>query len=218
MSPIHPPLPLVALAALSLALCACPTTSWSASQHYDIHPVHTRIAFQLSHAGFSRPIGSFSKPAGTLDFDPADWTTAKVSVRVPVATLDLGDASWQRKILDPTFFNSSKFPEARFESTSVRPLSANSAQVLGNLTLHGVTRPVSLKVTLNALKRHPLTLKKTAGFSISGTILRSDFGMGAWKSVIGDEVQLIIEAEATRSHDATHPDDDKTQDSDAPAQ
>ncbi len=201
-----------------IALFAFPLPAWAASQHYELDPVHTRIAFQISHAGFSKPIGTFSKPSGTLDFDPSDWTSAKVSVRVPLATLDLGDASWQRKILDPTFFNASKFPEARFESTQVRPASANSGQVLGNLTLHGVTRPVTLKVTLNALKRHPLTLKRTVGFSLTGTISRSEFGMGAWKSVVGDEVQLVIEAEATRSHGPADPNADANEDAHATAQ
>jgi polyisoprenoid-binding protein YceI len=73
-----------------------------------------------------------------------------------------------------------------------------TATVTGDLTLHGVTRPLTLQVTLNALARHPLTRKRTAGLSATGTLRRSEFGMDAWKNVVGDEVRLIIEAEAIR--------------------
>lgn len=75
----------------------------------------------------------------------------------------------------------------------------NHAKVTGNLTLHGVTRPVTLDVTLNALKRHPLPpFRRTAGFSATATLSRAEFGIDAWKSMIGDSVELRIEAEAVR--------------------
>ena len=171
--------------------------------NFALDPVHTRLAFQISHAGFSNPIGTFSGVTGTLSFDEDDWTSARLEVHVPIATLNLGDADWQGKILDPTFFNVKKFPEAVFISTHVEPKGEHGAQVTGDLTLHGVTRPVTLTVTLNALKRHPLTFKKTAGFSATATLSRKDFGMDAWESFVGDEVQLIIEAEAQHSKEAT---------------
>ena len=165
-------------------------------RHYRLDPVHTRIAFQVSHAGFSNPIGSFSKAKGTLDFDPDDWSTARVSVEVPIATLDLGDADWQGKILDRTFFDAGKYPSARFVSTKVERGAGNHARVTGDLTLHGVTAPLVLDVDLNALKRHPLTLHRTAGFSAKGTLSRKAFGMDHWERVVGDAVTLVIEAEA----------------------
>ena len=176
-------------------------------ESYTLDPVHTRVAFQVSHAGFSNPVGSFSGTTGTLEFDDKDWTGARLSAQIPIATLELGDDEWQKKILDRTFFDAEKFPEARFVSTRVEPTGATTANVTGDLTLHGVTRPVTLAVTLNALKRHPLTLKRTAGFSATATLSRKEFGMAAWKSVVGDEVRLIIEAEAVRSReDADAPD------------
>lgn len=185
---------------LSAALLACGAAA-AKPETYTLDPVHTRVAFQVSHAGFSNPVGSFSGTTGTLEFDDQDWTGARLSARIPIATLDLGDDDWQQKILDRTFFDAEKFPEARFVSTHVEPTGDNTANVTGDLTLHGVTRPVTLAVTLNALKRHPLTLKKTAGFSATATLSRKEFGMSAWKSVVGDEVRLIIEAEALRSRD-----------------
>lgn len=185
------------LAALCLA-CLPLAGAWAAQATYALDPVHTRVAFQVSHAGFSQPVGTFSRVEGRLLFDPDDWSTAQLSVRIPVATLELGDADWQGKILDRTFFDARRFPDASFVSTRVEPTGPNTATVTGDLTLHGVTRPISLQVSLNALKRHPLTRKRTAGFSATGTLRRSEFGMDAWKNVVGDEVRLIIEAEAIR--------------------
>lgn len=172
----------------------------AASDSYRIDPVHTRVAFLISHAGFSNAIGTFAGSHGTLEFDPDDWSAAKVDVTIPIASLDLGDAKWQGKILDATFFDAKKFPEAHFVATHVEKTGDDSAKITGDLTLHGVTRPVTLDAKLNALRRHPLTFKKTAGFSATATLSRKDFGMDAWKSVVADEVHLLIELEASRAH------------------
>lgn len=165
---------------------------------YVFDPVHTRVAFQVSHAGFSDPVGTFSRIEGELTFDEADWSSARLKVRIPMTTLELGDADWREKILDRTFFDAKKFPETVFESTKVESTGSNTAKVTGDLTMHGVTRPVTLAVTLNALRRHPLTFKKTAGFSATASLRRSDFGMTSWKNLVGDDVRLVIEAEAVR--------------------
>lgn len=170
-------------------------------EHFQIDPVHTRVAFQVSHAGFSNPFGSFSGVTGELRFDPRDWTSAELQVRIPLASLDLGDAEWQRRILDRDFFDARRAPDARFRSLRVERLNATRGRLHGELTLLGVSKPVTLEFTLNALKRHPLPpFRRTAGFSATGSIRRSDFGMDAWKSLVGDEVRLIIEAEAVRDH------------------
>jgi polyisoprenoid-binding protein YceI len=189
---------LVVLAAI------CPLAGVAAkTESFQLDPVHTRVAFQVSHAGFSSPIGTFSRTTGALDFDEKDWSSAHLDVSIPLASLELGDAKWQEKILDSTFFDAKKFPQAHFVSTRVESTGEHSAKVTGDLTMHGVTRPVTLNVTLNALKRHPLTFKRTAGFSATATLSRKDFGITAWKSVVGDEVRLIIEAEAVRGGDET---------------
>jgi polyisoprenoid-binding protein YceI len=184
--------------ALTLALAAGPARA----ERFAIDPVHTRIGFQVSHAGFSWPLGSFSGASGVLDFDRADWANARVEVKFPIASLELGDKVWQGKILDPTFFDAKQFPEARFVSTRVQATGNNTADVSGELSLHGVTRTVLLHVKLNALARHPLSFRRTAGFSATGTLSRKDFGIDNWSKVVGDEVRLILEVEATRDRDA----------------
>ena len=183
---------------LPLALTALLAAAPARAERFAIDPVHTRVAFQVSHAGFSSPIGSFSGAQGTLDFDREDWRGARVEVRIPVATLELGDADWRRRVLDRTFFDAARFPEARFVSTQVEPRGADAALVSGDLTLHGVTRPIQLQVRLNRLARHPLTFRRTVGFSATATLSRKDFGMDNWRSLVGDEVRLLLEVEATR--------------------
>ena len=186
---------------LALGLWLVAGAAQARPEHYRLDPVHTRVAFQISHAGFSHPLATFSKVEGELQFDQADWSSAKLDARIPVATLELGDADWKAKILDRTFFDAARYPLAHFVSTKVEAVDATHARVTGDLSLHGVTHPVTLEVTFNALRRHPLTFKRTAGFSATGTLRRSDFGMDAWKSVVGDEVTLIIEVEAQRGGD-----------------
>lgn len=211
-------------AALRLALAVAGVLATGASMasqaRYAFDPVHTRVAFQVSHAGFSHPVGTFSRIEGELTFDEGDWSTARLKVRIPISTLELGDADWREKILDRTFFDAKNFPEAVFESTKVESTGANSATVTGNLTMHGVTRSVTLGVTMNALRRHPLTFKRTAGFSATGSLRRSDFGMTSWKNLVGDEVRLVIEAEAVRTaaDGDGRKDDDAKGGPDAPAQ
>jgi polyisoprenoid-binding protein YceI len=164
-----------------------------------VDSTHTRIAFRVGHAGFSRALGTFSRPTGTLRFDADDWSTAHLELAVPVATLDLGDAEWNGKILDGTFFDAGKLPQATFASTAVEKVDDTHLRVRGELTIHGVTRPVEFTATLNALKRHPLTLRRTVGFSAVLEVSRTEFGVGAWKSAIDDRVEILVELEAVRA-------------------
>jgi len=128
------------------------------AERFAIDPVHTRVAFQVRHAGFSSPIATFSKVSGVLEFDKEDWSKAPVDVRIPIDTLDLGDEKWQGKILDPTFFDAKKFPEAHFVSQKVEAKGADAAEVTGDLTLHGVTQAVGLPGKLNQPAPHPATV------------------------------------------------------------
>lgn len=171
----------------------------AALESFDIDPVHTRVAFMVSHAGFSNAIGTFSGSTGQLQFDENDWSQSSVSVSIAIASLNLGDADWQNKMLDGTFFDADKFSTARFVSQRIEKLSDNKGIAHGVLTIRNISQPVSLDFTLNLLKRHPLNFKRTVGFSATATLSRKAFGMDAWKSVIGDEVKILIELEAAKA-------------------
>jgi len=176
---------------------------------YALDPVHTRIAFAIDHAGFSKALGTVSGSTGTLRFDPADWNGAHVEVEIPLARLDLGDDAWNRATLARNLLDAGEHPVAKFVSTRVEPVDATHAVVHGTLTLRGVARDVALDVALNAAKRHPLPpFRRTVGFSATTAISRADFGITAWKSVIGDRVELRIEAEATRARAAGEDEDE----------
>lgn len=190
-------------AAMLMLAVACAGSQASEPQAYALDPVHTRVLFAVEHAGFSQALGTVSGSTGSLLFDPDDWCSARLEVSVPLTRLELGDARWNAATLAANLLDGERHPHAYFVSSTVEPLDRQHARVCGELTLRGVTRPLCLEVTLNALKRHPLPpFRRTAGFSATATLSRSDFGIDAWKSVIGDRVELRIEAEAVRDDEA----------------
>ena len=183
--------------ALLLALLAAPAAVFAQAARYAIDPVHTRVMFELSHAGYSQAIGTVSGSTGTLVFDPVDWGHARVAVSVPVSRLDLGDDKWNRAALGRNLLDGDDHPTASFVSTRVEPVDATHASVFGTLTLRGVARDVKLDVAFNQARRYPLPpFRRTIGFSATTTISRKAFGIDAWPTVIGDSVMLRIEAEA----------------------
>lgn len=203
---------MLALLALApgLALAAPPET-WS------FDPVHTRVLFAVEHAGFSHAMGTVSGSTGTLVFDRDDWTSAHLDVQVPLQRLDLGDAKWNKAVLATNLLNGDRYPQAHFVSSSVEPVDGDHAKVCGELTLRGVSKPLCMDVALNAVKRHPLPpFRRTAGFSATATLSRAEFGLTAWKNVIGDSVELRIEAEAIHGNGAGEPDNGTAPPADAP--
>ncbi|HEY5805618.1 MAG TPA: YceI family protein [Lysobacter sp.] len=179
---------------------AAPPETWS------LDPVHTRVLFAVEHAGFSHALGTVSGSTGTLVFDRDDWTSARLDVQVPLQRLDLGDEKWNKAALASNLVDAGHHPQAHFVSSRVEPVDADHARVCGELSLRGVTRPLCMDVTLNAVKRHPLPpFRRTAGFSATASLSRAEFGMTAWKNVIGDQVELRIEAEALRDRGAGEP-------------
>ena len=186
------------VALLLMPLSALPVRAASAA--YELDPVHTRVMIAVEHAGFSKAIGTVSGSSGRLQFDPEDWTTASLEVSVPLQRLDMGDEKWNQAVLARNLLDAEEFPTATFVSTRIEPIDPQHASVYGTLTLHGVAKQVKLEVTLNALKRHPLPpFRRTAGFSATATLSRAEFGIDAWKSVIGDSVELRLEVEATHA-------------------
>lgn len=188
------------LAGLAGAFALSTFAASAAPATYALDPVHTRVMFAVEHAGFSKAIGTISGSTGSLSFDPDDWTGARLEAQVPIARFDLGDEKWNKSAAARNLLDTGEHPVATFASTRVEPIDATHASVFGTLTLRGVAQEVKLDVTLNALKRHPMPpFRRTVGFSATTTISRKAFGMTAWPTVVGDQVELRIEAEATRA-------------------
>ncbi|PNS07439.1 YceI family protein [Solilutibacter silvestris] len=193
------PLPLALAAAIAMACAA--TAQAGEPQRYAIDPVHTRVLFAIDHAGYSKALGTVSGSEGSLLFDADDWGGARLEVDVPIDRIDMGDSGWAAAIFAPRFLDVKRYPRARFVSTTITRHDASHGTACGDLTLHGVTRPFCMELVLNKIARYPLPpFRRTAGFSAQAHLKRSDFGMTSWRSLVGDDVELRIEAELIR-HD-----------------
>ncbi|MCB1782512.1 MAG: polyisoprenoid-binding protein [Alphaproteobacteria bacterium] len=165
------------------------------AQTYTLDPTHTAITFHIDHFGFSKPSGKFMDVSGQVVLDEENPAASSVSVTIPVADVNTGVAKLDEHLKTADFFDVAQFPTAEFKSTSVELTGESTAKVHGDLTLHGVTKPVTLDVTLNKLAEN-MFKKQTAGFTASTTIKRSDFGITTYLPNLGDEIALNIESEA----------------------
>jgi polyisoprenoid-binding protein YceI len=181
------------LAAASLAQSEpAAETPQVAAGHYQIEPGHTQVIFSLSHFGFTDFSGLFSSASGSLDLDPANPQAARLDVSLPVASVLTTSPRLTEELKGGQWFDAARYPTARFVSTSVTPTGTGTADVAGNLTLHGVTQPATLHVRFVGAGVNPLDRSSTVGFSATATIKRSDFGVKQYLPMIGDDVRLSI--------------------------
>jgi polyisoprenoid-binding protein YceI len=166
---------------------------------YRLDPQHATILFKVDHLGFSRLVGRFDRSDATLDFDPSAPEEAKLVVAIDPASIDLNLPAFEEELRGATWLDVEQYPEARFESRMIEVSGANTGKVTGDLTLHGVTAPVTLDVTFNGGGDDLLTGVYRLGFAAQASVLRSTFGLGAYAPAIGDEVLLEIHAEFLRS-------------------
>jgi polyisoprenoid-binding protein YceI len=152
------------------------------------------VMFAVSHKGFTTYYGQFSKASGTLDLDTKNPAASKFDITIPVETVSTTNAILDEELRNKPWMDAKTYPTITFKSTSVKPTGANTADVTGNFTFHGVTKPLTLKVRFNAAGMDPQEKKYTAGFDVSGRIKRSEFGMPVAVPLIGDDVDLIIAA------------------------
>ncbi len=175
-----------------------------AADSYTLDPSHTAVVWHINHFGFSKPSGKFTNITGTLTLDVKNLAASTITATIPVDSLVTGIAKLDEHLRSKDFFDLATYPTASFTSTKVTFRGSNAstrdgggsiATVEGTLTLHGVTKPVTLDVVLNKIGVN-MFKKKTAGFSATTTIKRSDFGMTTYLPGLGDEIRLEIESEA----------------------
>lgn len=211
---MRPTIPAIALAALLAAPVATqepgaivPAPTSAPAGDYRLDLAHSRLIFRVSHLGFSNYTAFFRAFDARLGFDPDDPSAMRLEATVEAASIETlhpdPNYDFNAVIAGPDFLDAAQFPEIRFVSTAVRPTAPDAAAVTGDLTLHGVTRPVTLRARFNGgYGAHPLDPGGARiGFSASGTIFRSDFGivlgLPAPGTTIGvfDPVEILIEAE-----------------------
>lgn len=168
------------------------------SNRYTFDKDHTQILFFVNHLGFSTSQGEFLDYDGYYIFDNEHPENSAVKVSIKTASIDMDSEVWNTHMQSPDFFNVEKHPEMTFESTKIEITGEKTADIIGNLTLLGVTKPVSLHTTYNKSDRHPFSGKYVSGFSAKATIKRSDFGMNYGLPGVGDDVDIWIEVEGAR--------------------
>lgn len=165
---------------------------------YQADPGHSLIAWRVHHFGFNDYIGIFGDIEGTLTLDPANLAAATVDVTIPIGKVTTASAGLTDHLLragqnggNPDFFGPDPAP-ARFVSTSVVLDDDDEAKITGNLTLNGVTRPVTIDAEFTGAGTNPFNQRETVGFEGDVTIKRSDFGLSGFIPMVGDEVKLDI--------------------------
>ncbi|HEX4847125.1 MAG TPA: YceI family protein [Novosphingobium sp.] len=202
--------PLAVIGAALVAVAALPAQTGKlsgaadparvAAGTYTADPAHTLIGWRVSHMGFNDYFGLFGSITGSLTIDPARPEAASVTITVPVRKVTTADRILTSRLLQPRISGKPDYfgPEpkdATFVSTRVVPgADGKTATIEGNLTLNGATRPVSIAATFAGAGKNPYTGKATVGFHGLTKIKRSDFGLTADMTLVGDEVELTITA------------------------
>jgi len=187
--------------ALAAALAAAAFTAGAADK-YEFDGNHTNVVFSWNHLGLSHPSARFAKVEGELLLDTADLTKSSVSVTIPVDSLRTDVPKFDEHLRSGDFFDLAKFPSVTFKSTKVEAAGDNKLRVSGDLTIHGVTKPAVLDVSVNKIGDHPMAKKPAAGFDATTTVKRSDFGMGAYVPNVSDEVKIHITTETLKAGEA----------------
>ncbi|HEY2684687.1 MAG TPA: YceI family protein [Steroidobacteraceae bacterium] len=166
-----------------------------AAEKYDIDASHSGVVFGWNHFGFSNPSARFDQIEGSLLLDQSDITKSTVSVTLPLAGIDTGVSKLDEELKGPEFFDSAKYPSITFKSTKVEKTGDNGLRVTGDLTVHGVTKSVTLdgKVNKIGIFEIPGVMKAPdAGFDATTTLKRSDFGVTKYLPLVSDEIPVRI--------------------------
>ncbi len=180
------------------ALALASSSALAAAETYTIDGNHTQANFTWTHFGFSNPSAGFDNIAGTITFDADHPAESKVDVTIAIDSLNTHVPKLDEHLKKADFFDAEKFPTATFKSTKiVAAAGKDDFKVTGDLTIHGVTRAVTLDARLNRAAVHPMTNQPTIGFDGSVTIKRSDFGIGAYVPNVSDAIRIQITTEAS---------------------
>lgn len=162
---------------------------------YRLDASHSKVTWGVTHFGFSTYVGQFPDVNGTLKLDPKDLGVTDLQVTIDTTRIGTLNAVLDKHLKEPGFLDTAKFPTATFKATKVTRTSDKTADIAGNLTLKGVTKPVTLKATFNQAGKNPLDKVYSLGFAATAQIKRSEFGVSAYVPAISDDVTLNIDVE-----------------------
>lgn len=182
------------------------TYAGAAADTFTLDRQHTEVRFSWDHLGLSRQSGRFTDVTGTVEFDAEKPEASKVNVSIPVASLTTGVAALDTQLTKTReYFDAAANPAVTFKSASVRQTGDKTAEMIGDLSINGITKPVTLAVVWNFTGDHPLAGinptyagKTVAGFSARTHILRSEWGITRIIPLVSDEIRISIETEMSK--------------------
>lgn len=182
---------------LATALAALATAAFAAPETYVVDPTHTSPRFEYSHFGYSTQVHRFDKTSGKIVMDRAAGT-GSVDVTIDAKSVNTGYPLFNEHIQGEDFFATAEHPTITFKSTAVKFQDGKPVAVDGNLTVKGVTKPVTLTVTSFQAMPHPMMKKDAIGANAVTKIKRSEFNMGKYAPYVSDDVTLSINVEAVK--------------------
>lgn len=196
----HSNTPLTSAAVLAAALLAG-APAYAQHATYAIDPAHSQVDFGIKHMGISTVHGRFAIKEGTIDLDPQNLTDSSVTATIDVTSVDTGVSQRDGHLRSPDFFDTSKYPTATFKSTKITK-SGDGYDVTGDLSLHGVTKPVTLHMEAPSKEQVGMDKMPHRGFTATTTLHRKDFGLN-WNgtlqsgdAMLGDDVKMEFDIEA----------------------
>lgn len=163
---------------------------------YEIFSDETLVRYTVNHLGVNDYWGTFAGTTGTMTLDPKNIAAAKLDVSIPVFQLETTNRDLDAELYSSIFFDYIKFRTIHFVSTEVKRTGPNTALVTGDLTMRDVTKPVTLSVTFHGATLSPFGGEELfVGFDATGSVKRSDFGLGKWVPIVSDETRIFISAE-----------------------
>lgn len=181
----------IALSALLLSTAALAQTTWKSDK------MHSKLTFTINHMGVSDVAGLFRTFDVTATTNKADFSDAVFELKAEAASINTEVEMRDKHLKSEEFFDAGKFPDLTFTSSSIKKTSTNHYKLSGNLTLHGVIRPVTMDLWYRGTVENPRSKKPVAGFQLTGSIKRSDFGIGPkyQPPMISDEVMIRADGE-----------------------
>lgn len=183
--------------AAGIALSASAATAFAAPEVFNLDSTHSFPRFSYSHLGYSIQMSRFDKATGTVTLDKAAKTAA-VDIVIDTKSVNTGSTTFNEHIQGEDFLDTAKYPTATFKSTKVIFEGDKPAKIEGNLTLKGITKPVTLTVTSFQAMPHPMLKRDAIGANATTKVKRTDFNMGKNAPYVGDEVTIDIALEAIK--------------------
>jgi polyisoprenoid-binding protein YceI len=181
----------IALVAILSQVSVYAQTTWNSDK------AHSKLNFSVVHLGISDVEGLFKNFDASIKATKADFSDGVFELSADISSINTEIEMRDNHLKSPDFFDAAKFPKLTFKSTSIKPNGKNKYTLSGNLTMHGITKPVSLNLTYRGTIVHPMSKANVAGFQLTGTLLRKDFNLGSGypAPMLSDEVEIKADGE-----------------------